>query len=168
MFHENDICMITIKSKWLSGLITALMSTSSLWLTVAAQEYNRDYQSKVFQCNQISLIVNEAVRDVNNVSNKNNFSDNENLLIAANKMDDHAQKLETVAIADSILQSYKSRFAKMYKDTSTATSNLVTAFNNQNREQVELAMEALQAATSLEEQLVEDINDYCQTMPEEK
>lgn len=168
MFHQDDICMITIKSKWLSGLITALMSTSSLWLTVAAQEYNRDYQSKVFQCNQISLIVNEAVRDINNVSSNSNVSDNKNLLIAANKMDDHAQKLEAVAIADSILQGYKSRFARMYKDTSKATSNLVIAFNNQDREQVELAMQALQAATSLEEQLVKDINDYCQTMPEKK
>ncbi|NEO29074.1 MAG: hypothetical protein F6K36_01160 [Symploca sp. SIO3C6] len=144
------------------------MSTSSLWLTVAAQEHNRDHRSKIFQCNQISLIVNKAVKDVNNVSSNSNASDNENLLIAANKIDYYAQKLETIAIADPILQIYQSRFAKMYTDTSAATSNLVTAFNNQNRVQAELAMQALQAATSVEEQLVEDINNYCQAMPNDK
>ena len=152
-----NIEMNTVKSKCLYVLITALMSTFSSLPAAAVQESNLDNHSKLSQCNQISGIANKAVNDAKNFGNSGNPSDTGNLLIAADYMDYHAKKLEGIAIADPILQSYQSRFVKMYKDTSQATRDLVIAVNSKNRTEAEFALQALQAATSVEDQLVKDI-----------
>jgi hypothetical protein len=52
----------------------------------------------------------------------------------------------------------------MYKETSKATRNFVDAYNRQNRSEAESAIQALQAATNPEKQLVADINNYCKKL----
>jgi len=150
-------------NKWLVVSTTVLLSALPYGSPIFAQESQQDHQSKLFQCHQIIDIANEAVSDTNNAGSGEQDSQTELMLIAANYMDHHAQKLERVSLTDPVLQGYQSQFVNMYKDTGKAARDFVVAFNRQDRTEAELAIQALQAATSGESQLVEDINNYCRS-----
>jgi hypothetical protein len=152
-----------MNSKWLCGAITVLLSVSSIKLPVFAQEPEQGNQTKASQCNEIIALANAAVRDTKQVTNNGRSSDSEMLLKAAEYMDNYASKLEGVHITDPILQGYQSRFIVMYKQTSNATRDFITAFNAKNFPGAESALRALRIATTGEKQLVNEINIYCQS-----
>ena len=151
-----------MKSKWLCGALAMLVSAGSIGLPVLAQESEPGNPTKASQCNQIIAIANEAVRDTKQTTNNGRSSDPEMLLKAAEYMDNYASKLEGVHTTDPILQGYQSRFIGMYKQTSTATRDFITAFNAKNFPGAESALRALRIATNGEKQLVSEINIYCQ------
>ncbi|MGQ4648784.1 hypothetical protein [Lyngbya aestuarii] len=150
-------------NKWLVVSTTVLLSIPAYSLQIVAQAAEPDHQSKLFQCHQIINIANDAVSDTNKAHGGKQASETELMLIAANYMDHHAHELERVYLTDPVLQGYQSQFVKMYQDTGKAARDFVVAFNRQDRTEAELAIQALQAATSGESQLVEDINNYCQS-----
>ncbi len=150
-----------MKSQWLFGSLTVIMSFGSVIFPVSSQELPRNNQAKIAQCNQIIAITNEAVTNAKSINNNDNTSQDKAMLRVANFMDKAAVELEKISVTDKTLQGYQSRFVKMYKETSQATRNFVTAYNSRNRPEAESAIQALQAATSPEKQLVADINNYC-------
>lgn len=150
-----------MKSQWLFGSLTVLMSFNSVACPVSAQELPRNNQAKIAQCNQIIEITNEAVRNAKSINNNDKTSQDKAMLIVASFMDKAVVELEKISVTDQTLKGYQAGFIKMYKDTSQATRNFVSAYNNRNRPEAEAAIQALQAATSPEKQLVTDINNYC-------
>jgi hypothetical protein len=151
-----------MKSRWLCGAITVLMSVGSLRLPVFAQEAGQDNQTKTAQCDQVIAIANEAVKDAKLATNNGRSSDPEMLLRAAQYMDSHASKFEGISLSDPKLQAYQSRFIVIYQQTSIATRDFVTAFKAKNLSGAELALQALTTTTRQEKQLVDEINNYCQ------
>lgn len=150
-----------MKNQWLFCSLTVIMSLTSVAFSVSAQQLPRNNQAKVTQCNQIIEITNETVSNAKSINNSPNTEQDKAMLRVANYMDSAVVKLEELAITDQTLKDYKSQFIKMYKETSQATRNFVDAYNRRNRSEAESAIQALQAATSPEKQLVADINNYC-------
>lgn len=83
------------------------------------------------------------------------------MLKAAQSMEDAAEKMKSVSLSDPILQGWRSRFIWMYQQTSQATRDFVRAFQAKNRQEAEAALQTLEAATTPEKQLVDEINNYC-------
>lgn len=145
----------------LSKITASLLTLTTVAASPIAALAQSGNQTRVSQCNQIIAIANTAVRDAKALTNSTEASSSETMLRAANVMESAAVKLENLSIIDQRLQGYQSRFVTMYRQTSRATSNFVTAYNQQNRSEAESALQALQAATSPEKQLVADISNYC-------
>lgn len=144
-------------SKITVSLVT-LATVTVLPVVASAQSGNR---TKIAQCNQIIRIANTAVRETKAITNSGQPSSPPAMLKAADAMDSAARQMENLSIPDRTLQSYRSRFITMYRQTSKATRNFVRAYNQKDREQAELALRDLQNATAPEKQIVADINTYC-------
>lgn len=122
-----------MKSQWLFGSLTVLMSFGSVIFPVSSQELPRNNQAKITQCNQIIAITNEAVTNAKSINDNDNTSQDKAIMRVANFMDKAAVELEKISVTDKTLKGYQAGFIKMYKDTSQATRNFVTAYNNRNR-----------------------------------
>jgi len=138
--------------------LLTLATVTMLPVVASAQSGNR---TKIAQCNQIIRIANTAVRETKAITNSGQPSSPQAMLKAADAMDSAARQMENLSIADRTLQSYRSRFITMYRQTSKATRNFARAYNQKDREQSELALRDLQNATAPEKQIVADINTYC-------
>ena len=106
-------------SKITASLLT-LTTVAALPIAALAQSGN---QTRVSQCNQIIAIANAVVMDAKALTNSTEASSSETMLRAANVMESAAVKLENLSIIDQSLQGYQSRFVRMYRQTSRATSN---------------------------------------------
>lgn len=145
--------------KTTASLLTLAIATA-LPVTALAQSSN---QTKVVQCNRIITITNAAARNAKSATNGGQPSSPQTLLKVASIMDSSAHQLENLSIRDRRLQGYRSQFVKMYRQTSRATRNFVTAYNQHNRTAADSALQALQVAAKPEKQLVANINTYCTT-----
>ncbi len=144
--------------KKVTASLLTLGSIAGSPIAVLAQPAN---STKISQCNQIIRITNEAVRETKQFTNGGQASNPALMLRAANALDSATAKLEKVSLTDQTLKGYQSRFIRMYRQTSLATRNFVTAYNRHNRTAAESALRAIQVATAPENQLVADINNYC-------
>jgi ribosome-binding factor A len=118
-------------------------------------------ENKISQCNKIIKIANEAVSQAKTVTNGGQASDPKAMLKAAEAMEQASQKMTNLPVNDPKLKDYQTGFVRMYRDTSKATRDFVTAFNKKDRTAAEKALTNLQQATIPEKQLVGDINIYC-------
>lgn len=118
-------------------------------------------QSKVSQCNKIIQVANTAVSEAKAVTNGGQASDPKAMLKAADAMEKASQEMNAIEVKDAKLQDYKAAFINMYRDTSKATRDFITAFEKKDRPAAEVALKNLQQATIPEKQLVADINSYC-------
>ena len=118
-------------------------------------------ESKVSQCNKIIQVANTAVSEAKAVTNGGQASDPKAMLKAADAMEKASQEMKAIEVKDEKLQDYKAGFINMYRDTSNATRDFITAFEKKNRPAAETALTNLQQATVPEKQLVADINTYC-------
>ncbi|HEY9797328.1 MAG TPA: hypothetical protein V6D30_16915 [Leptolyngbyaceae cyanobacterium] len=118
-------------------------------------------ESKVSQCNKIIQVANTAVSEAKAVTNGGQASDPKAMLKAADAMEKASQEMKAIEVKDEKLQDYKAGFINMYRDTSKATRDFITAFEKKNRPAAETALTNLQQATVPEKQLVADINTYC-------
>lgn len=123
-------------------------------LTVSCSE------SKVSQCNKIIKIANKAVTEAKSITNGGQTSDPKAMLKAADAMEKASKDMEDIKVSDEKLQDYQNRFVIMYRDTSKATRDFVSAYGK-DRSAAEAALVNLQKATVPEKQLVDEINIYC-------
>lgn len=144
--------------KKVTASLLTIATVAASPVAVVAQPAN---QTKISQCNQITKIANAAVTEAKQIANGGRASDLSAMLRAANTMDSAAIRMAKVTITDQTLKGYQSRFIRMYRQTSQATRNLVTAYNRRNRPAAESAIRALEAATAPEKQIVAGINNYC-------
>ncbi len=120
-------------------------------------------ESKVSQCSKIIQVANQAVNDAKNITNSGQTSDPNAILQAANAMDKAAKDMEAIKVNDQKLKNYQNEFISMYRTTSKATRELVTAFQKKDRPAAETSLKNLQQATSPEKDLVGQINSYCRS-----
>ncbi len=132
------------------------MITAISLLTVSCSE------GKISQCNKIIQVANEAVSQAKSVTNGGQASDPKAMIQAADAMEKASQEMEAIDVNDEKLQDYQAGFITMYRDTSKATRDFVTAFEKKDRSAAEAALNKLQQATTPEKQLVADINAYCE------
>lgn len=118
-------------------------------------------ESKISQCNKIIQVANTAVSEAKAVTNGGQASDPKAMLKAADAMEKASQEMNVIEVKDAKLQDYKAAFISMYRDTSKATRDFITAFEKKDRPAAEVALKNLQQATVPEKQLVTDINSYC-------
>ncbi|WP_322744241.1 MULTISPECIES: hypothetical protein [unclassified Coleofasciculus] len=124
-------------------------------LTVSCRE------SKVSQCNKIIQVANKAVSEAKTVTNGGQTSNPQAMLQAADAMEKASAEMQAIDVKDAKLQDYQIGFVNMYRDTSDATRNFVTAFEKKDRSGAEAALTDLQQATTPEKQLVDELNTYC-------
>jgi hypothetical protein len=118
-------------------------------------------ESKVSQCNRIIQIANKAVTQAKSVTKGGQVSDPKAMLQAADAMEKASQEMKQINVKDQKLKDYQAGFINMYRDTSKATRDFVTAFEKKDRPAAETALTNLQQATTPEKQLVDNINVYC-------
>lgn len=119
--------------------------------------------SKVSQCNKLIEVANQAVTEVQSVT-QNASPDN---VEAMSKIADAADKakadMQSIKLGDEKLQQFQGRFITMYTDTSKATRDLVTAASAKDADSAQKAFDSLKTATDLEAPLVNEVNTYCTT-----
>ncbi|MEB3360086.1 MAG: hypothetical protein VKK04_25395 [Synechococcales bacterium] len=124
-------------------------------------------EGTVSQCVRLIDIANAAATEVETVTQSSTPDDTEAFLTIAETADQAATDLGTLELSDAQLQTFKQRFIQLYQETGKATRDLVAAVEAADREAAEAAYAQLEAATSQEEPLVEEVNIYCRATPTE-
>jgi len=135
-------------------LIFPLSVTLSLFLMSCAN-------TKVYQCNEIISIANNAVTEAKDLTQEGQTTDPQAMLQAADAMEQASEEMKVIAVEDEQLRNYQTGFINMYQNTAQATREFVKAYEKSNRDEAEVALTNLQEATGSEEGLVRSINDYC-------
>ncbi|HEY9645608.1 MAG TPA: hypothetical protein V6C88_04515 [Chroococcidiopsis sp.] len=113
------------------------------------------------QCSQIIAAANQAVQNVQTVTQNNPSGDAESLLLIADVADQAIATMQLIDLSDTQLQGYRDRFVTMYNSTSQASRNLVAAVRARNEADAQTAYEMIVQATADEGPLVEAVNGYC-------
>ncbi|MBD2090448.1 hypothetical protein H6F67_11335 [Microcoleus sp. FACHB-1515] len=121
------------------------------------------FDRKTAQCNRLVEVGNSAVAQVQAVMNNSNPSDTAALTKIAQIADETAATMRSLDLQDPQLQQLRDRYVQMYADTSASTRALISANNQQNSVAAQQAYAALQAATSQEGTLVNEVNEYCRS-----
>lgn len=117
--------------------------------------------NKVAQCNQIIQTANNAVTEATSVTNGGQSKDPKVVLKAADAMEKASKDLEAIDVNDAKLKEYRDGFVKMYRDTSKATRDFVSAYERKDFGAAQAAQKNVQQATIPEKDLVSGINSYC-------
>lgn len=133
--------------------------SATLLLAVLASCSN----GKIDQCNQLIGVANQAVTEVETVTSNSAPRDTETFSSITEAAQQAAAQFEAIDLTDEQLQSYRQRFIKLYNETGEATEQLVAAVEEQNLPAAQDAYTLLEDATSQEEPLVEEVNQYCQS-----
>jgi mevalonate kinase len=118
-------------------------------------------QNKVAQCNQLIEVANQAVTDVQAITENASPDDPAAFLRIADTAEQARTNLEAIELTDEQLQTYQESFIAIYTSTSESTRNLVEAVNAQDNQAAQQAYDALQQAVSEEPELVTEVNSYC-------
>ncbi|MBW4581331.1 MAG: hypothetical protein KME42_17315 [Tildeniella nuda ZEHNDER 1965/U140] len=127
-------------------------------LTIAIAHHAK---SKVSQCNQLVAIVNEAAEAQPDALGLSIADDNRRLLKTAIKLNGYADQLELMEFANPHIQAFQSQFMQLYRDTSKASGQVVTAPVN-NLKVVSQVNRMLIETQAREGALVQEVNQYCQ------
>lgn len=128
-------------------------------MTVAIAHHGK---SKVSQCNQLVAIVNEAAEAQPDALGLTIAADNRRLMKTAIKLDGYADQLELMNFPDLQVQAFQSQFIRLYRDTSKASSAVVTAPVD-NLKVVSQVNRTLIETQNREGLLVQKVNNYCHT-----
>lgn len=118
-------------------------------------------QNRIAQCNQLIEVANQAVTDVQAITENASPDDPAAFLRIADTADQARTNLQAIEITDEQLQTYQERFVALYTNTGESTRNLVEAVNAQDNQAAQQAYDALQQAIAEEPNLVNEVNSYC-------
>ncbi|PSB31878.1 hypothetical protein [Stenomitos frigidus] len=128
------------------------------FLTAAATNHGN---SKVFQCNRLVAIVNEAADAQPDALGQTITEDNRRLLKTAIQLDGYADQLELMEFSNQQIEGFQWQFIKLYRDTSKASGAVVTAPAS-NFKVVSQVNRTLIETQAREGSLVQAVNRYCQ------
>lgn len=118
-------------------------------------------ESKVSQCNKIIEVANKAASQATSVTKDGQATDPKTMRQAADAMEKASQEMKVIEVKDQKLKDYQAGFVNMYRNTSKATRDFVTAFEKKDRTGAETAATSFQQAITSEKQLVTNLNTYC-------
>ena len=119
--------------------------------------------TKAQECNKIIQVANKVVSEATELTSGGQLSNPQMVLQTADAMEQASQEMEAIELKDEQLQNYQTGFVSMYRDTSQATREFVTASEKNDLQGAQKASTKLQEATASEGKLVTDINTYCST-----
>ncbi len=140
-----------------------IRSTVAVTVLTSAIVAGCSANNRIAQCNRLIEVANQAVNQVETVTQNFAPEEVEALEEIANTTDQAANSLESVSLDDEQLQRYQNRFVSLYIETSQATRSLVSAVEQQNTNAAQEAYNALETATNQEGPLVNEINTYCRS-----
>lgn len=117
--------------------------------------------TRYFQCQQTIQIANEVTKEVSAITDNGQTQDPQQILQAAEVMEEAALEMEALQLSDPQLQEYRQGFVQMYRQSARATRDFVKAKEKFNRKEAEPQKNRLLQATSQEQKLVTGINEYC-------
>lgn len=135
-------------------------------------------ENKLSQCKELIDVANQVVTDVQTVaqnasttssasttSTTDSANNGPDSVAVINKVAEAAEKarinMEALKLEDETLKNYQSQYAAMYTEINQTTRDMLAAAEAKNREAGKDAYDAFRAATSREETLVQEINEYC-------
>jgi hypothetical protein len=136
-------------------LLLPLSAIISLCLTSCGE-------TKFAQCEKILTVVNQVADQTKPLVNTDKPVDKIIWLQAADTMEQAANNMNSLPIADTKLQEYQTGFTKMYRDYSQATRDIIKAREDRDRLAAEAAIQKVKQAGQLEQEIGTGINQYCQ------
>jgi hypothetical protein len=116
---------------------------------------------RLIECNRLITISNQAVDEVQAVTQSENRSNPESLVSIANIADRASAAMKIIELTDDQLEAFRQRFIAMYTGTSQAVRNLEAASRVTDSTAAQEAYNSLIEATTQEEPLVNEVNAYC-------
>ena len=156
--------LITMKiQQTISQLALGMGSFALIHLGLVSVTFAQN--TKVAQCDRLIDIANEAVAAAQSANSGNGEDQLQSLLMAAESIEEAADKMADLPLSDGALNGYRQGFITMYRQTSLMTRRFVDAFNTEDQTAAFAALEDLQAATQDEDRLVRELNAYCDRRP---
>ncbi|MBD2448434.1 hypothetical protein H6G76_14960 [Nostoc sp. FACHB-152] len=119
-------------------------------------------ESKVAQCNKMIKVANQAVTLSQAFSkNPQPQKGSKALTEVASKIDPITNEMKALEIKDEKLQSFQSRFVKLYEDTTKGLRDTAAAIDKKNLKAANASLLTLKKSSSEESAIVSDINKYC-------
>jgi hypothetical protein len=121
-------------------------------------------ESKSAQCQQIYAIAHDLVQETQDLTKNadQNFSNLDSWLQAAATIDRLAKDMESLKLEDPQLVTYKADWVKVQRTNARSTKEMVKAWQDRDLTAAELAKNKAIEAGELEQQIVGEINRYCQ------
>ncbi|MGB3695438.1 MAG: hypothetical protein WA865_21875 [Spirulinaceae cyanobacterium] len=119
--------------------------------------------NKVQQCRKIIEITVGVSDQIEELSDNGKTQDPQEAREAANAMEKAAQEIEGLVIQDEQLQEYQAGFVKTYRGFSQSTYDFIAELEKKNLQAAKSVQKKLQEVGSTEEELVNGINNYCQS-----
>jgi hypothetical protein len=117
--------------------------------------------SKISQCQQIFIAVNNANQEVKVLTNEVNGEDFVKFTQAAQALKVSAENIENLKLKDPQLIEYQSNFIDIYNGYAQATSKMITAKEKNNRQSANEALQQVSETTKLEKETGENLQNYC-------
>jgi hypothetical protein len=116
---------------------------------------------KISQCQKMISFVNQTATETKTLTNNQSEKNYQPWLQAADKMEESAQEMAKILIFDSQLKEYQQGFVQMYSDYAESTREIIKARQNKALNQALIAQEKVKKASQLEQELGNNINNYC-------
>lgn len=116
-------------------------------------------QGKVAQCQNI-IAVTKKMEEISQKSRQT--QDLGEILKVADAFDASSESLKNLKLPDEKLAAYQTKLAEIYSGNGKATRKFVSAFEKRDIPGVALAKQEVQILGEQEQQLVAEINQYCQ------
>ena len=116
--------------------------------------------NKVKSCQQIITITATVEKQAKENLASQNLS---NILKVADSFGSTSQEILEEKIRDQQLAQYSQSLANIYQEYATVTRNFVQAFNNKDQKEAIFYKEEVSRLFTRQQELVNQINDYCQS-----
>jgi mevalonate kinase len=114
---------------------------------------------KLAKCREIITIAVEIDQKTKeNLNNKNA----ENVLAVADIFEKNSTQIKKIIIKDEQLNKYSKELGEIYQKYAETTRNFIVAFQDKNVEQAVFYKEEISKLFQKQQQLVTEINSYCQ------
>lgn len=115
--------------------------------------------SKTDQCKQLILITKQMAEQG---AQYKDTAEAENVLKIADAFEQTADQVEQLKLQDATLTNYQGELVNIYQGNAEATRNMVRALEGKDILTAQLAQQEVQNIGKQEQQVITDINLYCQ------
>lgn len=116
--------------------------------------------SKTAQCKRLILITQNMAEES---SRYRNSTDEADILKIADSFDQTAAKVEKLSLNDPQLMDYQQQLVAIYQGNGEATRSMIAALKSKDILTAKLAQDQVQKIGKQEQQVITDINRYCQS-----
>jgi Na+/phosphate symporter len=116
--------------------------------------------TKVGQCQKIIAVTKKIAQES---QNNRQTTDLQKVLQMADTFEETAEEINKISVEDEKLIQYKIGFAEVYRGNAQATREFIDALQKKDIAQARLTQKKVQQIGKKEQELVSDLNTYCQS-----